>query len=709
MRSPSSRSAGDLVLGLATLVAAYLALQQSPVPDLVSRWWTAGVLATALLVRLPRPRLPVGAVGVLVGVLAAGTAAGVGAATALTVALATVVEALLVTWCLTCADPSRARLATWSDFRRFLLAAGAGCVGAAVTTAASYAVLGRPEPSLLVVWIFLTHLAAQVVVLPLFLTQPDPGLRVRVLEVVAHLALLAAGALLCLLATATQPLAFVMLPLLVWSAARFASRWAKLELVVVCTFLAWLSISGRGPFAPLPRDAGVMDLLATPQALVAVGAITVVAFMVATSSLRESLRLNRSHEVQLGRLMDSASGTAFVATDLEGTITWFSPGAEQLLGYRAQDVVGRCDPTRFHDTEELLARASELGVPSGPAVLTHALTEAGEGAEQDTREWTWVRRDGSRVSVASSVSRVRDQAGQHVGWLDVVRDVTDRRAAEQALRQALDLERETNRRMRDLDRAKSDFVSAVSHELRTPLTSIIGYAEILGDDLAENLTSTQLHLIGSIDRNGERLLALVEDLLTLARVEDGRLPLERVETDLRGPVRTATEVVSHAARSRRIDLSVRVPDRPVALRGDPCQLERLVLNLVSNAVKFTPQGGRVDVDLTVQDDPGHPDCQDGPTASVTVRDTGLGIPLEEQGRLFQRFFRSSLATEQAIQGTGLGLSIVQAIAVAHDGRVECESTPGSGSTFRLVVPLDGSDRGPAPEGDVDHGGLLATP
>ncbi|WP_162244540.1 PAS domain S-box protein, partial [Marmoricola sp. Leaf446] len=487
MRTPSLRTLGDVALVLAVVVATFLALTESPVPELVSRWWTAGVAASALLLRLPGRRLSVGVAAVVVSVVVAGTAAGAPPGLTLALAVSTAVEALVVAWWLTGFELARARLATWSDYRRFLVAVGGGCAASALTTSAAYAVLGRPEPWLLVVWVFLTHLAAQVVVLPLFLTQPDPGVRVRAVEVLAHLALLAAAAGLCLVATADQPLAFVMLPLLVWSAARFASRWAKLELVAVCSFLAWLSMQEIGPFAPLPEDAGVLDLVATPQGLVTVGAITVVAFMVAMSSLRESTRLNRAHEVQLGQLMDSASGTAFVATDLDGTITWFSTGAEQLLGYSAEEVVGRFDPTRFHEVGEVLDRARELGVPPGPEVLTRPVTTATDGSEQDTREWTWVRRDGGRISVSASVSRVRDQAGRHVGWLDVVRDVTDRRAAEQALRQALDKERETNLRMRDLDRAKNDFVSSVSHELRTPLTSIIGYAEILGDDLATNL------------------------------------------------------------------------------------------------------------------------------------------------------------------------------------------------------------------------------
>jgi signal transduction histidine kinase len=237
--------------------------------------------------------------------------------------------------------------------------------------------------------------------------------------------------------------------------------------------------------------------------------------------------------------------------------------------------------------------------------------------------------------------------------------------------------------MHYLDRAKGEFVSAVSHELRTPLTSIIGYTELLADDLSGNLTEQQHQLVERIDRNGERLLTLVEDLLTMARVEDDNLSLDRVETDLCEVVRVATEEAAHAAHKGRVAMTVNLPDEPVSLQGDRAYLERLVLNLVSNAVKFTDAGGDVDVSLAVT----------GEVGELTVRDNGMGIPMEEQGRLFQKFFRSTLATEHAIQGTGLGLHIVRSIAEAHHGEVSFESTPGVGTTFRFTVPLVSSPAG----------------
>ena len=216
----------------------------------------------------------------------------------------------------------------------------------------------------------------------------------------------------------------------------------------------------------------------------------------------------------------------------------------------------------FHESREILSRAQKLRITPGYEVVTHPVAH---GADQDTRDWTYVRKDGSRLTVSVSVTAVRGVDGNRVSFLSVVRDVTDRRAAEQALVFALDKERETNQRMLDLDRAKGEFVSAVSHELRTPLTSIVGYTELLAEDMSENLTSEQQQLVERIDRNGERLLTLVEDLLTMARVEDGNLALEHVEVDMRSPVPRG----HRRGRPLRAQGSRLVDGRPAERAGDP--------------------------------------------------------------------------------------------------------------------------------------------
>ena len=661
-------------LALAAFVLAVHALRFSPAPEIVARWWPSTALVTVAMLLAPArfTRLFTGGAAALF--LVAGLVAGHDPTFAAGFAVANAAEALIVVRLLAGFTATRPPLRSWVDYRRWLLAITVGACAVSAVTALALGLDGRTELWRPLFWIAITHAGAQMVALPLVMRQPRHRIRVSAVEIVSHLALLALGAWACVEAEESEPVAFLMLPLLMWAAARFTHRWANLELLAVASGFMLLTASGRGPFGVIDGGVTMLDMAASAPTFVAVGAVTAVAFSVAMAHLRDSLRRIRQNELQLGQLLDSASGTAFIATDLDGLITWFSPGAEQLLGYRGEEVVGRITPMPFHDTREVHTRAGELGIEPGYRVVTDAVAL---GAEQDTRDWTYVRKDGSRLTVSLSVTAVRDDDGRPVSFLSVVRDVTDRRAAEQALVFALDKERETNQRMLELDRAKNEFVSAVSHELRTPLTSIVGYTELLADDRAESLTEEQHQLIERIDRNGSRLLHLVEDLLTLARVEDGSLALDRVPTDLRDAVRAATDEVSHAAHQGRVDLRVSLPPEPVVIEGDPGHLERLVLNLAGNAVKFTDRGGRVEVSVRTI----------GDVAELRVSDTGMGIPLEEQGRMFQRFFRSSLATEHAIQGTGLGLHIVRSIAEAHNGQIDFESAPGVGTTFRFSVPM----------------------
>ena len=234
---------------------------------------------------------------------------------------------------------------------------------------------------------------------------------------------------------------------------------------------------------------------------------------------------------------------------------------------------------------------------------------------------------------------------------------------------------EQNERLRELDRLKDEFVSLVSHELRTPLTSIRGYIELLLDDGSE-LTESQRRFLGIVDRNSERLLALVSDLLFLAQIEAGKLAIDVSTVDLGRLVAECIEASSPDAEARGIQLSAQLT--PLAkLEGDPARLSQVLDNLVSNALKFTPAGGRVEVRLAEQ----------AGAAVLEVVDTGIGIPADEQQRLFERFFRSSRATETAIPGSGLGLTITKAIVERHGGRIEIESVENEGTTVRVVLPF----------------------
>jgi signal transduction histidine kinase len=233
-----------------------------------------------------------------------------------------------------------------------------------------------------------------------------------------------------------------------------------------------------------------------------------------------------------------------------------------------------------------------------------------------------------------------------------------------------------NKRLRELDRLKDEFLSLVSHELRTPLTSIRGYLDLVLEEEAGELSPEQRRFLEAVERNSGRLLRLVGDLLFVAQADAGRLSLEQIKVDVAALAAECVEAAQPAANEKTIALSLSASPVP-ALVGDRGRLAQVLDNLVSNALKFTPEGGTVSVETS----------SDGEHVAVEVSDTGIGIALEDQPRLFERFFRSTAAAEQAIPGTGLGLAIVKAIVEAHEGRITVSSTEGYGTTFRVELPL----------------------
>jgi signal transduction histidine kinase len=194
--------------------------------------------------------------------------------------------------------------------------------------------------------------------------------------------------------------------------------------------------------------------------------------------------------------------------------------------------------------------------------------------------------------------------------------------------------------------------------------------------MAGELDVNQLELLGRVSRNGDRLRILVEDLLKLSQIESATDTIEAEPTDLRTVVNDARDAIDGLLDSRDLDVHLEVPAHEVELEVDPEELERMLVNLLSNAVKFTPDGGQVRLRLDADDH----------LATLVVEDTGIGIPEDEQGQLFTRFFRSRIATERAIQGTGLGLSIVQAIVELHGGTIEVESEVDRGTRVTIRLP-----------------------
>ena len=250
---------------------------------------------------------------------------------------------------------------------------------------------------------------------------------------------------------------------------------------------------------------------------------------------------------------------------------------------------------------------------------------------------------------------VRDDRGGSLGRVWTLREVTQQR---------------------ELDRLKDDFVATVSHELRTPLTSMMGFLEMLREGEAGQLTDEQKRFLAIVYRSSERLQRLVGDLLFVARLDASGLQLHFAPVRLDEIGRELVESSAALARARELALESDLAE-VAPVRGDHERLVQLAGNLLSNAIKFTPAGGTVTVRTFV----------DGGKVVLEVADTGIGIPEGEQDRLFQRFFRSSTATEQAIPGTGLGLVISRAIVEAHGGTIGVTSQAGAGTCFRVELPI----------------------
>jgi PAS domain S-box-containing protein len=380
----------------------------------------------------------------------------------------------------------------------------------------------------------------------------------------------------------------------------------------------------------------------------------------------------------VNHLMEASLTTAIVGIDTAGRISVANSGIEHLLGYERGELVG--EPFhRLLEATELLERTGADTLDEAFAILVRGL---GRDGETRARDWTWVTKSGTEQLVSMTLSVAQDAFAAQSGYLCVARDVTEQRHSQEMLIAALDRERTAVERLRSLDQAKNEFVSTVSHELRTPVTSIVGYTEMMTDGSIVEPLPDQVPLLETINRNGQRLIAMINDLLMLSGLDSETVQWRHDRVDLAATILPVEEAIRPLLNGRHLTFDLERPASMVPVLGDRAQLERVMINLLSNAVKFTEDGGTISFGIDIEDD----------EAVIRVTDTGIGIPADEQGDLFQRFFRSSTAQVRQIQGTGLGLSIVAAIVSGHGGSIDVNSGHLQGSTFTVRLPLARSER-----------------
>jgi len=362
-----------------------------------------------------------------------------------------------------------------------------------------------------------------------------------------------------------------------------------------------------------------------------------------------------------------ASHDAIIVREPGGRILQWNAGAQEIYGWSAADAVGQVSHALF-----------QTGFPVSREALEAELDRNGlwDGELQHTR------RDGARITVETRHILVGKTDGQPGALLEINRDITKRKQAEDhvaALNTKLaTANKELELRNREVERAnrmKSEFLASMSHELRTPLNAIIGFSDLLAEQTAGALSSKQQRFVSHIQQGARHLLALINDILDLSKVEAGRLELNRENLSVATVLADVLTGIRAAAAAKTIAVHSSIgPD--VTVFADRIRFKQILLNLLSNAVKFTPEGGKIWVEATERRG----------RLTVSVSDTGLGIPVEEQEAIFDAFHQASATTKGVKEGTGLGLAITRRLVEEHGGRIWVESEPGKGARLSFTMP-----------------------
>ncbi|MCG3121865.1 MAG: Sensor histidine kinase RcsC [Phycisphaerales bacterium] len=367
---------------------------------------------------------------------------------------------------------------------------------------------------------------------------------------------------------------------------------------------------------------------------------------------------------------------AIVTKNLHGIITSWNAGAERVFGYTAKEVCGKSITIliphgRLQEEALILSRVSQ-----------------GERVTLDTERLT---KAGRLIHVSVSVSPVRDDHGVITGASKIARDITDRKMAERERESLLASERSARSEAERLSRVKDDFLATLSHELRTPLTAILGWSQLIRKP--ETSAQEVAHGLAVIERNARAQSQMIEDLLDVSRIASGKLRLDVQRVNLTAVVEQAVASARPAADAKSIRLQCVLDPRSCTVNGDPTRLQQIVWNILSNALKFTPKGGRIQVVTR----------RVNSSVRLEISDSGKGINAKFLGVIFDRFRQEDSSTTRHYGGLGLGLAIVRQLTELHGGTVRASSDgEGKGATFCVELPLALlNSSAPARRADVD--------
>ncbi|MBL7851320.1 MAG: response regulator [Cyclobacteriaceae bacterium] len=384
---------------------------------------------------------------------------------------------------------------------------------------------------------------------------------------------------------------------------------------------------------------------------------------VLTANITDRMRTEREIR-RLASIVDSSFDAVF-SKALDGSIISWNKGAERLFGYSEKEAIGRDSRVLMEDSEYAREASVVSRVIAGEMV--------------DHYETVRVHRDGRKIDVSLSISPLKDQQGNVVGISKIARDITDRKQAEESIR-IMNVQLEEARRIAELaNQTKSQFLANMSHEIRTPLNAVIGLTHLL---MQTELSAKQKDYLDKIGSSSDSLLRIINDILDFSKVEAGKLTLEESNFDLEEVFQQLGNLITYKANAKGLEVAFGIESQvPTYLIGDSGRLEQILMNLCSNAVKFTDRG-EVIVDVKLAGEEG-----DRVNLAFSVRDTGIGMDQVQISRLFQPFIQADNTITRKYGGTGLGLSIIKRLVELMDGTVAVESSPGRGSRFHFNIWL----------------------
>lgn len=372
----------------------------------------------------------------------------------------------------------------------------------------------------------------------------------------------------------------------------------------------------------------------------------------------------------------TSANFSIIATDEKGIIQLFNVGAERMLGYAAIEVVNKINPSDIHDPQEVMARAQslslELDTPITPGFEALAF-KASRGIE-DIYELTYICKDGSRFPAVVSITALRDDYGEIIGYLLIGTDNSVRKQVELELKNAMGVAEKANL-------AKSDFLSNMSHELRSPLNAILGFAQLMESDVVPQ-TPTQKESTSQILQAGWYLLDLINEILDLALIESGKLLLSQEPMSLDEVMRECQTMIDPQAQKFGITMSFCHFDKPCYIHADRTRVKQILINLLSNAIKYNHAGGTVTIA-----------CKEvsAERIRISVKDSGPGLSPEKQAQLFQPFNRLGQESSGE-EGTGIGLVMTKRLVELMGGVIGVESAVGQGSVFWVELLLASEPR-----------------